>query len=75
MFLTNDIDTGKKVNELPKIINYIIKIIFNRLINCPKVKMTLPLQISIIIFTLLYPPKAIWFTPTAQDERKLQKQQ
>jgi hypothetical protein len=37
--------------------------------------MTFPLQISVIIITILYPPKATWFTPTAQDERKLQKQQ
>jgi hypothetical protein len=37
--------------------------------------MTFPLQISIIIFTILYSPKAAWFSQTAQDERKLQKQQ
>ena len=73
MFLTNDIDTGNKVNNLPKIKPYIIKIIFHRFLHCPKEETTLTLQLSIIIFTIFYPPKANGFCQTAQDERKLQK--
>lgn len=75
IFQIHDIERENNVNDLPKINvikKFIIKIFFNRSLDCKKDKTTVILQISIIIFTILYPPKAIGFSQTAQDERKQQ---
>jgi hypothetical protein len=52
--------------------NIIIKLFFYRSLVCEKNKTAVTSQISIIIFITLYPPKAIGFSQTVQDERKLQ---
>ena len=75
IFQIHDIKRENNVNDLPKINvikKFIIKIFFNRSLECKKDKTTVILQISIIIFTILYPPKATGFSQTAQDERKQQ---
>ena len=71
VFLIHDSEAGNKVNDLPKKNSFIIKIVFNRFLCCKKKKATITSQISIIIFTILYPPKASGFCQTAQEEKKL----
>ena len=74
MFLIHDSEAVYKVNDLPKKNSSIIKIVFNRFLYCKKEKTAVTSQISMIIFTILYPPKANWFNQIAQGERKLQEQ-
>jgi hypothetical protein len=70
VYTTKYIGAGIKVNELPKIRDIIS--VVNRSLNCCKEKTTVTSQISIIIFIILYPPKANGFSQMAPDERKLQ---
>ena len=42
---------------------------------CEKNKTTVSSQISIIIFIILYPPKAIGVCKTTRDDRKLQEKE
>ena len=61
--------------KVTKINSLIIKIFFYRSLKCKKNKTTVISQISIIIFIILYPPKATQFSQTAKDMRKLQEQE
>ena len=61
------------VNDLPKYKTTIIKIL-NRTLDCLKEKSTVSSHISMSVFTILYPPKAIGFSQTVQGEKTLQEQ-